>query len=142
MSRAMLAPAAILVCWSLIMLIWMGFARYRAIAAMGASLKIDVPGGRGSDLEGILAPQVMWKAHNHTHLMEQPTIFYAVSAILAIAGAGHADVMIAWGYVALRIVHSLWQATVNRIPVRTALFLLSTVLLGVLAVRAALATLA
>lgn len=98
------------------------------------------PGGRGQDLEGVLPPLVNWKSHNYTHLMEQPTLFYAVVAILAIVGAGRIDVALAWGYVSLRVVHSLWQATVNRVPVRFALFSLSTFCLIGLAVRAVLAT--
>ena len=43
-----------------------------------------------------------------------------------------------WGYVALRVVHSLWQALVNRIPVRFGLFLLSSLVLFALVARAAL----
>ena len=38
----------------------------------------------------------------------------------------------AWIYVALRIVHSIWQATVNVVSVRFLLFLLSTHRAGVL----------
>jgi hypothetical protein len=49
--------------------------------------------------------------------------------------------LLAWAYVAIRIVHSLWQATVNKLPVRFSLFMLSTVCLTVLAVRAVMATL-
>jgi hypothetical protein len=61
--------------------------------------------------------------------------------ILAMMGAGMVDVMLAWAYVAIRIVHSIWQATVNRLPVRIQLFTLSTICLAILAVRAVAATL-
>jgi hypothetical protein len=44
-------------------------------------------------------------------------------------------------YVVLRIVHSVWQAAVNRQPARAILFLASTVVLAILAVQALLATL-
>ena len=44
----------------------------------------------------------------------------------------------AWAYVVLRIVHSLWQALVNVIPVRFALFALSSLVLFVLLARAAM----
>ena len=141
MQAQMLAPAAVLVLWSLIMLLWTGAARFPAIAKLGMDLKQSPPGGRGQNLEGVLPDKVNWKSHNYTHLMEQPTIFYATVAIIAIMGAGAIDVLLAWAYVVMRIVHSLYQATVNRIPVRFSLFLVSTGFLLVLAVRAVLATL-
>lgn len=139
MQQAMLAPAAVLVAWSLIMLGWAAATRLPALSRIGGMANAK-PGGRGQDLEGVLPPLVNWKSHNYTHLMEQPTLFYAVVAILAIAGAGRIDVALAWGYVGLRVVHSLWQATVNRVPVRFTLFSLSTFCLIGLAIRAVLAT--
>ncbi|ODU70772.1 MAG: hypothetical protein ABT11_06730 [Novosphingobium sp. SCN 66-18] len=141
MQQAMLAPAAVLVAWSLIMLGWAAATRLPALSRIGGMANAK-PGGRGQDLEGVLPPLVNWKSHNYTHLMEQPTLFYAVVAILAIAGAGRIDVALAWGYVGLRVVHSLWQATVNRVPVRFTLFSLSTFCLIGLAIRAVLATVA
>ncbi|WP_068076368.1 MAPEG family protein [Novosphingobium lentum] len=141
MQAQMLAPAAVLVLWSLVMLLWMVHTRFAAFGKAGIDLKVSPPGGRGQALEGVLPDQVNWKAHNFSHLMEQPTIFYPTVVILAIMGAGAIDVALAWAYVALRIVHSVWQATVNRIPVRFVLFGLSTVCLLVLAIRAVIATL-
>ena len=74
--------------------------------------------------------------------MEQPTIFYATVAILAIANAGGGtNTTLAWAYTGLRIVHSIWQATVNTvIPVRFGLFVLSTFCLLALAINALRAT--
>jgi hypothetical protein len=74
--------------------------------------------------------------------MEQPTLFYATVFILAMSGASGLDVRLAWAYVLIRVVHSVWQATVNRVPVRMVLFMLSSVCLIILALRALLATLA
>ena len=141
MQAQMLAPAAVLVLWSLIMLLWTGATRFPAIAKVGMDLKQSPPGGRGQDLDGILPPQVNWKSHNYTHLMEQPTIFYPTVVILALMGGGAIDVLVAWAYVGIRIIHSIWQATVNRIPVRFTLFFISTLFLLILAVRAVMATL-
>ena len=141
MQAQMLAPAAVLVLWSLVMLMWTAATRFPAIAKAGMDLKQSPPGGRGQNLEGVLPDSVNWKSHNYTHLMEQPTIFYPTVVILAVMGAGAIDVLFAWAYVAVRIVHSLWQATINRIPVRFTLFAISTLFLLVLAVRAVLATL-
>lgn len=141
MQAQMLAPAAVLVLWSLIMLFWTAGTRFPAMAKSGIDLKQAKPGGRGQDLEGVLPEQVQWKSHNYTHLMEQPTVFYPTVIILAIMGAGALDVALAWAYVFIRIVHSIWQATVNVVSVRFMLFIISTVCLLALAVRAVLATL-
>jgi hypothetical protein len=135
-AAPILLPAVVLILWSIVMLFWMVATR------MPALIKAKIPpertvGGRGVDLNGILPPRVMWKAHNYDHLMEQPTIFYATVVILALIGAGNGyNETLAWLYVGLRIVHSLWQALVNRIPVRLVLFALSTLVLAALALSA------
>jgi len=136
MLAKMLAPAAVLVLWSLIMLFWTAATRFPAMAKLGANIKTAPPGGRGQNLEGVLPDQVQWKSHNYAHLMEQPTIFYPVVVILALIGPNPGDIAFAWAYVALRVIHSLWQATVNTIPIRFTLFLLSTVCLLLLAIHA------
>src|SRR3546814_14019035 len=65
------------------------------------ALPISPPGGRGGDLEGVLPPVTNWKSHNYTHLLEQPTLFYAVILILhAVGGYPAYIVWIAWTYVA------------------------------------------
>ena len=140
MQAQMLAPAAVLVAWSLIMLIWMAATRLPAMSKVTGGLKNAPPGGRGQNLEGVLPDKIQWKSHNYAHLMEQPTLFYATVVILAILGASPVDVLLAWIYVGLRIVHSIWQATVNVVSVRFFLFLVSTIVLAALAVHALIAT--
>ena len=141
MQAQMLAPAAVLILWSIIMLFWMAFTRFPAMAKSGVDMKAGPPGGRGQDLEGVIPDKVNWKAHNYAHLMEQPTIFYPAVIILAIMGATGTDALIAWVYVVLRIIHSVYQATVNVVRIRFMIFLLSTLALTALAIRAVLATL-
>ena len=141
MQAQMLAPAAVLVVWTLIVLLWIIPARFGAIAKVeDKTVFTGKAGGRGQDLEGLIPDKANWPAHNHTHLHEQPTLFYAISAILAIMGPAALDVTLAWVYVALRIAHSLWQILVNKLPVRFGLFLASTLVLIVLAVQAVIAT--
>jgi len=140
MQAQILTPAAVLVLWSIVMLFWMAGTRLPALKQIGGLGKAK-PGGRGQDLEGVLPDQINWKAHNYTHLMEQPTLFYATVAILAMMGPGALDVTLAWIYVVLRVAHSIWQATVNRVPVRFMMFLMSTLCLSALALRALGATL-
>ncbi len=141
-NLSLLAPAAVLALWTLIMLTWMAVTRFSGMAKSGINVGSAQPGGRGQDLEAVLPASTNWKSHNYTHLLEQPTLFYAISLILFVGGGTTAlTVGLAWAYVALRIVHSLWQATINTIPVRFTVFLLSTIILVILAVLAVLLTL-
>jgi hypothetical protein len=142
MLPSILTPAAVLVVWSLIVMGWMMATRFKALGTAGIDLAKAPPGGRGQDLEGRIPGEAQWKAHNYAHLMEQPTLFYATSVILALSGASSFDIGLAWAYVLIRMVHSIWQGTVNRIPVRFALFLVSSLCLAVLAIRALFATIA
>ena len=71
MQAQMLAPAAVLVAWSLIMLFWMAFTRLPAIKQAGSGLGQAKPGGRGQDLEGVIPDQVNWKAHGAVFAMQQ-----------------------------------------------------------------------
>lgn len=141
MSTAILAPAAILVIWSIIMLFWMAATRLPAAQKLGINIS-EKAGGRGSDIDPTMPEKVAWKSHNYIHLMEQPTLFYATVMMLAIADAGHGlSLILAWAYVVLRIIHSIWQATVNLIKVRFLLFIASTLCLLVMAINALWATL-
>lgn len=140
MQTQMLAPAAILILWTLVVLLWIIPPRFGSIAKVEKSKLPRKAGVRGQDLEGVIPDRANWPAHNHTHLHEQPTLFYAVSIILALSGAAALDVTLAWVYVGLRIAHSLWQILVNKVPVRFVLFLASSLVLIALAIRAAMAT--
>lgn len=141
MSTAILAPAALLVIWSIVMLFWMAGTRLPAAKKMGIDITAK-PGGRGPDVDPQMPDKVAWKSHNYTHLMEQPTLFYATVVILAVAEAGTGiNLWLAWGYVVLRILHSIWQATVNLVNVRFLLFLASTICLLIMAVNAFFTTL-
>jgi len=136
-----LAPAMVLVLWSLFMLAWLALARLPAMARAGLALG-NLVGARGSDLEGVIPDRANWKSHNYTHLMEQPTLFYATVIVLALAGAGDGlNLQLAWAYVGLRILHSLVQSLWNRVAVRFILFGAASVALLILAVSATLAVL-
>ena len=134
------APAIVLVLWSLVMLTWLAATRLPAMAKAGIPL-MTITGSRGVKLEGVVPDRVNWKAHNYAHLLEQPTVFYATVVILGVVGAGDGlNLQLAWGYVALRIAHSIVQATWNRVAVRFTLFALATTALLLLAINAARAT--
>jgi len=135
-NNAILGPVAALALWSMVMWVWMYATR---IPAMGRA-KIDAAkmvGGTGKGLDDVLPQEVQWKAHNYNHLMEQPTVFYAVALALAIGGMGGGlNAQIAWAYVALRIVHSLIQVTVNRVLWRFGVFALASLALLALCLHA------
>ncbi len=133
-----IGPVIALAFWSMIMLGWMFVTRSSAMKAKGISLA-GRRGGRGQDLEQVIDARVHWPAHNYTHLMEQPTVFYAVALALAVMGKGAGwSAWLAWAYVGLRVVHSIVQATNNVISARATLFMLSTAVLVALIVHAAL----
>lgn len=140
MQAQMLAPAAVLVAWSLVILFMLPITRLPALAKLGINVSNAPRGARGQDSEAQLPPRVQWISHNYTHLMEQPTIFYPAVIIIALSGAAAGDVTAAWVYVGLRVVHSLWQAFVNIVMVRFALFLAMTAALLYLAYRAVMLT--
>jgi hypothetical protein len=128
----LLAPVVALVAWSIVMLFWLAIKRRPFVANRG-----EIPAGsRGEDLPP--GPH-NWPAHNYTHLMEQPTLFYAiVFALIFMHFDAAINVWLAWGYVGLRIVHSIVQATVNVVRVRFLIFLLSTLCLLGLTTHAAI----
>jgi hypothetical protein len=132
-----LAPVVALVAWSLVMQVWMYASRLPAMRRAGINLKGGV-GSRGNALEGVIPDKANWKAHNYNHLMEQPTIFYAIALSLALMGAGEGiNLYLAWGYVGLRVVHSLIQLTVNIVSYRFLVFSLASLCLLGLTVHAA-----
>ena len=139
MHSAILRPVVALIAWTLVMLGWTLATRLPAMKAAGVDLA-SLVGTKASDADRVLPAKAQWKAHNYNHLTEQPTLFYAICAVLALSGTGYGvNAWIAWAYVALRIVHSLVQATSNRVQTRFVLFVLSSVLLIALTLHAALA---
>ncbi len=131
----LLAPVIALVLWSFVIWAWMYATRIPAI--IRAKMKLDRMRPAGEQMAELPA-RVRWKADNYNHLMEQPTLFYAVALALALLGdATSASLGLAWAYVGLRVVHSLVQAVVNKIELRFAVFVISSLVLLALTYRAA-----
>ena len=127
-----IGPVVALVAWTMVMFIWLYLTRIPALRRAGISMKGRV-GTTGRNLDGMVEDEVQWKAHNYNHLMEQPTLFYAIAISLALLGGGDIwiNVLLAWLYVGFRVVHSLIQATVNVVTWRfLAFFSASLCLLG------------
>ena len=123
------------------MVMWAWMYAMRLPAIRRSKMRLDPEAPRGEQM-ATLPPHVRWKADNYNHLMEQPTVFYAVAIALALLGRGDGWALrFAWAYVGLRVVHSLVQSLWNKIEVRFSLFTLSTfALVGmiVIAMRVAL----
>lgn len=126
----MLTPVLALIVWSLIVWIWMYATRIPAMRAAG----VDPQKARFPGSLDVLPDRVRQVADNYNHLMEQPTIFYAL--VFYIVFAGHSDpfsIDLAWAYVALRVLHTLIQCTVNNVTWRFSVFTLSTLILMAMA---------
>ena len=136
MHTPILCAVIALVLWTFVMWLWLYATRIPAITRAG--LVYD-PHRPNSEFLDRIPARVRWKADNYNHLHEQPTLFYATAITLSILGAGGGlDAMLAWAYVGCRIVHSLIQATINAALPRFLAFLAGSIVLFVLAVRAAL----
>src|SRR5205807_1226444 len=110
MHRPILAPLIVLVLWSFVMWAWLYATRIPAIVKHKI---VHDPHRPNEEFHARLPARVRWKADNYNHLMEQPTLFYAVALTLALIGEGTGlNAGLAWLYVALRIAHSLVQAPV------------------------------
>ena len=129
-----LQPVVALAAWTMVMWVWMYGTRLPAMAAA----QVD-PDKLASDpevtLDRTLPASTQWKAHNYNHLHEAPTVFYAIALTLYLLGEGdERTAILGWAYVGLRVLHSLVQATVNKVVLRFALS--SAVLMALVALAA------
>jgi hypothetical protein len=132
MPDNLLTPVLALVVWTLIIWIWMYATR---IPAMNAA-KIDPDAAKHPGSLDVLPSRVRAVADNYNHLMEQPTIFYALVFYIYLAGrVDQTAVWLAWAYVILRVIHSLIQCTTNKVTLRFTVFALGTLVLMIMAVR-------
>jgi hypothetical protein len=135
--QPILLPVIALVLWTLFMQVWMVVTR---VPAMSKSRLHPQEAERTITLGDKLPKNVQWKADNYNHLMEHPTIFYAAALAIGLAGLGSGlNLIMAWSYVGIRVMHSLVQVTVNKVALRFSLFVLSSIALMVMATNAAIA---
>lgn len=132
-AQSMLHAVVAMGVLSLVMLVWMYATRLPAMKRAGVAPQDAMHPGTYT-----LPSEARRVADNYNHLFEQPTLFYAMVGVVVLLG--HADPLhaaCAWAFVALRVAHSLVQATVNMVLLRFVLFSLSWVALGVMIVREA-----
>lgn len=130
---SILTPVLALVCLSLLVWIWMYATRIPAMGKAGIQPQAAMhPGSLDT-----LPSSVRRVADNYNHLMEQPTIFYALVFYVFLVGiVDPLFIWLAWGYVGLRVLHTLIQCTANVVNLRFLVFALSTFVLMVMAARA------
>ncbi|MBY6240610.1 MAPEG family protein [Methylosinus sp. Sm6] len=131
----LLAPIVALVLWTFVMWAWLYATRIPAMRK--ARMALD-PEQTKEEFNAQIPARARWKADNYNHLHEQPTLFYAVALTLAMLGAdGALETALAWGYVALRVAHSLVQSTTNVMIRRFSIFVAASLVLLALTIRAA-----
>lgn len=134
-ASPLLPPIIALNAWTLVVEAWMFSVRLPVYTRLKIAEKNDLT---RVEIDKITPASVRWKADNFSNLFEQPTQFYAVAAVLAIAGGNKTDARIAWAYVAARVAHSVTHNTTNNVMRRFAFYLVSSGLVAVLTGRAAL----
>ena len=120
-------PVLCLIAWTLVIWIWMYATRIPAV--LKAGIELDPNQVNGAQMSTLPA-NVRWKADNYNHLLEQPTIFYALVFSILVLGLGSGlNLWLAWAYVALRIIHTFVQVLGNNIKRRFYIFVVSTLCL-------------
>ena len=136
METLILEPVVVLVAWTLVILVWMMSTRLPYLT------KNDILPQElqnASDVAVKLPARIRRVSDNYNHLHEQPTLFYALAIALALTGAaGPSQILLAWVYVASRVIHSIIQCTYNSVMHRFLLFFVGTAALaGMVAIEMA-----
>ena len=128
-----LLPVITLIAWTMLVWLWMYATRIPAMTEAA----INPDDARHPGTYGHLLPSnVRAVADNYNHLHEQPTVFYALMFFAALTGgADQTALYLAWGYVALRVLHSLVQILVSKVIPRFAVFALGSLVLIALTVK-------
>ena len=133
---SILTPVLALVILTLLVWIWMYAVRIPAMQRAGINPQ-DV---RFPAQLNVLPDAARQVADNYNHLMEQPTIFYALVFYIYLSGGqDQLYIWLAWAYVGLRVIHTLVQSTINVVALRFSIFTLSTLVLMAMAACAVMA---
>ncbi len=131
-----LTPVLALILWTFVMWAWMYKRRIPAMRAITNNIQDFIEDPK---LGEKIPAKARWAADNYNHLHEQPVIFYALMFYLFLTSqTDPLNLYLAWGYVGIRVVHSLVQVTSNKVMVRFSLFALGSVVLIAMGVRALL----
>ena len=136
MNDLILQPVILMGLLSFVMMLWMYATRIPAskeIEKKGVNLQ-DL--SHPSKLGGVFPSKVERVADNYNHLFEQPTVFYSISFVIwALTMTDNTYLICAWLYFVVRLIHSVFQATLNLVWVRFALFIFSWFILALMILK-------
>lgn len=128
-----LYPLLALAAWTFLVLLLIPFVRIRSIRRR----EIGPNDFKYGESPAVPA-NVSVANRNYMNLLELPMLFYVVCVVLYVTGgASRVAVLIAWAYVALRVVHSFIHLSYNHVLHRLSAFTLSNAALVMLWVIAA-----
>jgi hypothetical protein len=140
MNNLILNPVLCMAILTFFMMIWMYASRIPAskiLEEKGIDLQ-DL--SHPSKLGGIFPSKVERVADNYNHLFEQPTVFYAIIFIIwALQLTDSFYINCAWLYFIVRLIHSIFQSTLNMVWVRFGLFMISWIILALMIFRVSFA---
>ncbi|KAK0318217.1 hypothetical protein LTR82_010916 [Friedmanniomyces endolithicus] len=114
-AHPLITPLLTLASWTFVMELWMYALRIPALSKYKVPISPDMT---TADMNKNIPRHLQWPADNYNHLMEQPTVFYAVALALDRLEVGDSvAVGSAWTYVGLRVVHSVVQAAANPVMI-------------------------
>lgn len=123
--NAIFEPMMAMVAWTFIIMLYMAYKRWGA--GFAGRLKLnDFKMGESTDVPF----DVRLAGRNFSNLFEAPVLFYVLCLSLFVTRTVSMDfLVIAWVYVALRVVHSLIHVSYNKVFHRFSVFAVSCFLL-------------
>jgi hypothetical protein len=122
------------------LLVWLYMYSRRIPFIVGSALRPEQL--TASELARLSPPAVSNPSDNLKNLFEIPTLFYGLSLYLFVTHrVDGAFVAAAWVFVAFRALHSLVHCTFNHVPLRFALYVISTISFWFMLARAAIGVL-
>ena len=127
-ATSFLSPVLALIIWTL--LIWVLMYARRIPAMKAAKIHPEAAKSPDGKWKEEMPLSVQASAHNYNHLLEQPTIFYALMFYITLTAQMSTSIFYAaWAYVVLRVLHSFIQVTAGKVMLRFSIFTLSTIAL-------------
>lgn len=130
-EKMILYPMIALVAWTFLVLLQIPFQRFKAVGKREVK-RDDFKYGESTNVPSHVAVP----NRNYMNLLEAPVLFYVACLTLYVTKtAGPGFLLLAWTYVALRIMHSLVHLTYNHVMHRLVFFAASNVVLVIIWIK-------